>query len=109
MPEDLLTLPLAALAARYRALTLSPVEVAQHHLARIESLEPRQNAFQIVDPAGALAMARASEARFRAGSPLSCAVITGLAQPARSSLAINWGRALSEEEVPSTISSSSLM
>ena len=71
MPDELLTLPLAALAARYRALTLSPVEVAQHHLARIEALEPRLNAFQIIDPAGALAMARASEARFRAGAPLS--------------------------------------
>jgi aspartyl-tRNA(Asn)/glutamyl-tRNA(Gln) amidotransferase subunit A len=70
MQDDLLTLPLAALTARYRAGSLSPVEATQRHLARIDALEPRLNAFQIVDPAGALAMARASEARWRAATPL---------------------------------------
>ncbi len=71
MTYELLTLPVAALPARYRACTLSPVEVAKMHLARIEALEPRLHAFQIIDADGALAMARASAARFRAGAPLS--------------------------------------
>ena len=71
MSTDLLTLPLSALAARYRALSLSPVEVAREHLARIEAVEARLNAFQIVDAEGALAMAHASAARWRAGAPLS--------------------------------------
>ena len=71
MTYELLTLPVTALTARFRACTLSPVEVAKMHLARIEVLEPRLHAFQIIDAEGALAMARASEARWRAGAPLS--------------------------------------
>jgi aspartyl-tRNA(Asn)/glutamyl-tRNA(Gln) amidotransferase subunit A len=71
MSNYLLTLPVSALAARYRSMTLSPVEVAKTHLARIEALEPRLNAFQIVDADGALAMAHASEGRWRTGAPLS--------------------------------------
>ncbi len=71
MSNDLLTLPVTALTARYRSLSLSPVEVAKMHLARIEALEPRLHAFQVIDADGALAMARASDARWRAGAPLS--------------------------------------
>ena len=71
MTHELLTLPVTALTARFRACTLSPVEVAKMHLARIEVLEPRLHAFQIIDAEGALAMARTSEARWLAGAPLS--------------------------------------
>ena len=59
-----------ALGEHYRAKALSPVEVAQILLDRIAALQPRLNAFCIVDRAGAMAAAHASEARWQAGEPL---------------------------------------
>jgi len=59
------------LTALYRAKTLSPVEVAEALFARLDDLQPKLNAFCIVDRDGALAAARASEQRWRAGTPLS--------------------------------------
>jgi Asp-tRNA(Asn)/Glu-tRNA(Gln) amidotransferase A subunit family amidase len=59
-----------ALSSAYKAGELSPVEVAQAALARIPGWEPKINAMYIVDADGALAQARASEARWRAGAPL---------------------------------------
>jgi len=61
----------AALTALYRAGTLSPVEVAEALFARLDALQPKINAFCIVDRDGALTAARASEQRWRAGKPLS--------------------------------------
>jgi aspartyl-tRNA(Asn)/glutamyl-tRNA(Gln) amidotransferase subunit A len=60
-----------ALSSAYRARELSPVEVARAALARIAAWEPKVNAMYVVDEAGALAQAAASEARWRAGAPLS--------------------------------------
>jgi aspartyl-tRNA(Asn)/glutamyl-tRNA(Gln) amidotransferase subunit A len=54
---------------RYRARTLSPVEVVQSRLDRIEAFDARFNAMCLVDVAGAMAAARASEARWRRGEP----------------------------------------
>src|SRR5262249_11370736 len=59
----------SALLDAYRERKLSPVEVAQALFARLEALTPRLNAFCIVDRDGALAAARASEARWREGRP----------------------------------------
>lgn len=59
------------LSAAYRGKELSPVEVARAALARIEAWEKKINAMHVVDVAGALAQAAASEARWRAGAPLS--------------------------------------
>ena len=58
------------LVRRYAARTLSPVEVARATLARIDALNPRLNAYCIVDHEAALAAARASERRWLAGTPL---------------------------------------
>ena len=58
------------LLAAYRAdRTLSPVEATAAVLARIARLDPRVNAFCLVDEAAALAAARASEDRWARGEP----------------------------------------
>src|SRR5947207_11501142 len=50
---------------------LSPLDVTRAALERIATREPRLNAMYRVDAEGALAQAGASEARLRAGKPLS--------------------------------------
>jgi aspartyl-tRNA(Asn)/glutamyl-tRNA(Gln) amidotransferase subunit A len=69
--EDIAYASASELAGRYRDGALSPVEAASALLDRIEALQPKLNAFCIIDRDGALAAARASEARWRAGTPLS--------------------------------------
>jgi aspartyl-tRNA(Asn)/glutamyl-tRNA(Gln) amidotransferase subunit A len=54
----------------YRRKTLSPVEVTQAALDAIEAHDHRVNAFVLVDPEGALAAAKQSEARWNSGEPL---------------------------------------
>lgn len=61
----------AELGAHYRARELSPVAVAQAVLAQVARCEPVLHATWALDADAALAMARASEARFAAGAPLS--------------------------------------
>jgi aspartyl-tRNA(Asn)/glutamyl-tRNA(Gln) amidotransferase subunit A len=58
------------LVARYREKKLSPVEATRAVLARIDALNPTLNAFNLVDHEGALAAAKASEARWAAGTSL---------------------------------------
>jgi len=65
------TLTAHELAAAYAAGTLSPVEVVRDVLAQIERREPELCALWARQPEVALEQARASEARWRAGAPLS--------------------------------------
>jgi aspartyl-tRNA(Asn)/glutamyl-tRNA(Gln) amidotransferase subunit A len=58
------------LVALYSSGALSPVEATQAVLARIAAWEPHLHATYALDPDGALAQARASETRWRAGKPL---------------------------------------
>lgn len=58
------------LAAGYRAAELSPVEVAEALLHRIEGLDPDLNAFCHVDHEKTLVQAGASERRFASGDSL---------------------------------------
>src|SRR5690348_2485001 len=58
------------LVAQYRAKTLSPVEVTEAVLARIEAREPELHALYAYDPSSARADAKAAEARWHAGEPL---------------------------------------
>ncbi|MCC6210982.1 MAG: amidase [Burkholderiales bacterium] len=58
-------------AAQYAGGGLSPVEVARECLARIDAWEPKLNAMYRIDRDGALAAAKAAEARWRARQPLS--------------------------------------
>lgn len=70
MADDVAWLSAAELIARYRARTLSPVEVTDAMLARIERAQPALNMMQLVDADGARAAARASEARWRDRAPV---------------------------------------
>ena len=69
MTEDLAYLSAAALLAAYRAKRLSPVEATEAVLGRIERLDPKINAFCVVDREAALRQARESEARWANGEP----------------------------------------
>jgi aspartyl-tRNA(Asn)/glutamyl-tRNA(Gln) amidotransferase subunit A len=71
--EDLADLSLAEAAARIRARTVTPTQLVQGCLARIETYNPKINAFITVTREQALAQARELEAEQRAGkfrSPL---------------------------------------
>ena len=59
------------LAERFRANSLSPVEVTDAHLDRIGRLDPRLNSYITVTAERARAQAKEAEARYRAGKPLS--------------------------------------
>ena len=59
------------LAAAYRAKTLSPVEATEAALARIAAFNGAVNAYALVDPEAARAQAKAAEARWARGAPLS--------------------------------------
>ena len=58
------------LVAQYRAGTLSPVEVTEAVIERIEAREPELHALYAYDPSGAREDAKASETRWHVGEPL---------------------------------------
>jgi aspartyl-tRNA(Asn)/glutamyl-tRNA(Gln) amidotransferase subunit A len=66
---DLADLSAVDLLAAYERKELSPVAVTEAVLARIEAWEPTLMATYALDPEGAMAMARASEERWRRGAP----------------------------------------
>jgi len=68
---DLHELGAAQLGALYRSGQASPVDVTRAVLAHIERCEPQLHATYALDAEAALAMARASEQRFRDGVPHS--------------------------------------
>ena len=65
--DELLVASIGEITRRYRAGTLSPLEVTERTLARIEALNPTLNAFITVTADTALASARRAEAELRAG------------------------------------------
>ena len=68
---DLHTFSAGQLSAAFAARQLSPLEVTQAVIAQIERREPDLCALYAYQPDDALAQARASEARWRRGEPLS--------------------------------------
>jgi Asp-tRNA(Asn)/Glu-tRNA(Gln) amidotransferase A subunit family amidase len=68
---DLHQLDATELVALYRARQASPVEAVRAVLAHIERCEPKLHALYAFDPKAALDQARASEARWADGQPLS--------------------------------------
>ncbi len=69
MSEDPALLPATALLERYRDGSLSPVEVTEACLARIEAHNETLNAFNLIDREGARAAAAESEKRWQLGVP----------------------------------------
>jgi Asp-tRNA(Asn)/Glu-tRNA(Gln) amidotransferase A subunit family amidase len=68
-PDELCRLTATELVAAYGARRLSPVDVTAAVLGRIHRLNPRLLAFYLVEDDGAMAAARASEARWMRGAP----------------------------------------
>lgn len=69
MTGDLASMSAVELVSHYRRKTLSPVEAVGATLDRIDRCEGAVNAFCHLDPDSALAAARESETRWRAGTP----------------------------------------
>jgi Asp-tRNA(Asn)/Glu-tRNA(Gln) amidotransferase A subunit family amidase len=63
-------LPAVTMARQIRGKKISPVELAEIHLAKIERLNPKLNAFVHVAPERVLREARAAEAAVAGGGPL---------------------------------------
>ena len=70
MNDDLCLTPATELAAAIRSRDVSPVDIVEAVLARIEALNEQVNAFITVDADGALESARAAEAAVMAGEAL---------------------------------------
>ncbi|MGE0723178.1 MAG: amidase [Alphaproteobacteria bacterium] len=71
MSDEIAYLPVTELGARYRAGTLSPVDVTRVALERIARFEPRINAFCArADDASCLRQSEDAAARWRRGQPL---------------------------------------
>jgi aspartyl-tRNA(Asn)/glutamyl-tRNA(Gln) amidotransferase subunit A len=69
MAENVAFASATRLIELYRTKQISPVEVVTETLRRLEMYEGAVNAFVLYDPDTALAMARASEARWQRGEP----------------------------------------
>jgi aspartyl-tRNA(Asn)/glutamyl-tRNA(Gln) amidotransferase subunit A len=68
--QDLALLSATEMVARFQDRSLSPVEATRAALDRIERFNARLNAYCLMDAEGALAAAKASEARWMKGAPL---------------------------------------
>ncbi|MBY8977516.1 amidase [Rhodobacteraceae bacterium NNCM2] len=66
---DLCYLPATEAIARFKAKTLSPVELMEATIARAEAVEPKVNAFTFTYYDAAMEQAKAAEARYAAGTP----------------------------------------
>ncbi len=84
--RELTFLSAVSLAEQIRKKKLSPVEVVEAHLARIEKLNPKLNAFVQVDVEGARRQARVAEAAVRKGEDLGA--LHGVPISIKSSMAV---------------------
>jgi aspartyl-tRNA(Asn)/glutamyl-tRNA(Gln) amidotransferase subunit A len=67
MTADLAMMPAHELVKLFKSRKASPVEATRAAITRIEAFNPQLNAFQHLDPDGALRAARASEKRWKKG------------------------------------------
>jgi aspartyl-tRNA(Asn)/glutamyl-tRNA(Gln) amidotransferase subunit A len=71
MASELYEMTAAELIELYRSGDASPVDTTEACLGRIDALDASINSFCLVDHEASMAMAEASEARWRDGAPLS--------------------------------------
>lgn len=76
MMNELLEMSASELVLAYRGTALSPVEVMRAVLDQVRSLDPRINAFRVVDEEGAMRDAASSEQRWLRGTP--CGPLDGV-------------------------------
>ena len=84
--RELTFLPAVSMAEQIRRKVLSPVELLEAHLARIEELNPRLNAFVQVDAEGARQQARLAEAAL--GGSAELGPLHGVPLSIKSSIAV---------------------
>src|SRR5258705_1905852 len=70
MSEELTWLPAWRIRELIGKREVSPVEVTEHFLGRIEELDPKLKAFRTLDAQGAREQARRAEAALLSGDPL---------------------------------------
>jgi len=70
MPEELCRMTISELAPKIKARKISPVELTQAVLDRIEKLDPALNAYITVDAGGAMRAARRARRQIAAGKYL---------------------------------------
>jgi Asp-tRNA(Asn)/Glu-tRNA(Gln) amidotransferase A subunit family amidase len=80
------------IAAKIRGKEISPVEVAQAHLDRIERLNPKLNAFIDWQPEGVLAQARAAEMAIRRNNGDGLGPLHGVPLSIKSSIDVSGHR-----------------
>src|SRR5579859_6325383 len=91
---------IAEVSSLFRAKQLSPIELLDSHLARIESLQPKLNAFVHLDPDAARSAAKSATEQLARSAPLgplhgvpvsvkSCLDVSGWPNPAGSLLRAN--------------------
>ncbi|HUI40665.1 MAG TPA: amidase [Terriglobia bacterium] len=83
---DLTLFPAVGQAALVRQQRVSPVELVEAHLRKIERLNPRLNAFVIVDAERALTQARAAEKALSAGASAEIGPLHGVPVTLKSSI-----------------------
>ncbi|MBA2676716.1 amidase family protein, partial [Ramlibacter sp.] len=69
-PSDLADATASELLAGYRSREISPMDAARAVLRRIDTCNPRLNAFCLLDPDSTLAAAEQSAQRWARGAPL---------------------------------------
>ncbi len=103
--NNLWACPASELGRAYARGDCSPVDVIDCLAHRIETINPHINAFVTLDLEGARIAAAASEARWRAGAPLSA--LDGVPVSIKDNLTVGgmrstWGSALYAQFVPDT-------
>jgi len=102
LPPLLWQLDAFALGQAFRAGTLTPLQVLNAHLQRLEEVQPVINAMAWLDAEGARRAAEASTARWRQGQPLSA--LDGVPVTVKDNIELaglpcRWGSRLYEDHV----------
>ena len=110
VPSELLELPVTELAPRIRSRALSPIDLTEAYLDRIDRLNARYNAFEKVTPELALEQARAAAAEIQRGhyrGPLHGIPYGAKDLLATAGIETSWGAGIQNARSPFTCTSTS--